>query len=294
MYDYKKGLQAMAVCYFIWGFQPLYYAIDNEIDTFFLLCCRIIWAAICCLIILKIQGKISLLTCVFKDSAVLKREVPAAFLLLADWGIYLYAVRNGRVLECSMGYYIMPLVMFMLGAFVFKEKVNWRHFAVLIFVVAGIILSINGFGRFPYVTVLLSLCFAIYSGIKKSLTVDSVVSTSAEIIILVPLALIYIILFCRGENGLLSLTFSRLLFIIGSGIVTAVPMVCFSVGLKYLPLTFTSIIEYTSPTLGIFCSLILGETLSSRKLLSFIFIWIGVALYIFNLLYENKKRSFDS
>lgn len=152
--NYRKGLGAMSVCFFVWGFQPLYWYmctnVCGEIDTFFIMACRIIWAAVACLCILKVQGKLPQLWAVFKDKQVLKREMPASVLLFGDWLVYLWAVQNGRVLECSLGYYIQPLVVFALGAVIFREKMNWRHFVIIAIVVVGIVFSTSGFGGVPY------------------------------------------------------------------------------------------------------------------------------------------------
>lgn len=200
--DYRKGLPAMGVCFLFWGFQPLYWFmctnLCGQIDTFFLMACRIIWAAVCCLCILKVQGKLPQLWAVFRDRQVLKREIPASVLLFGDWLVYLWAVQNGRVLECSLGYYIQPLVVFALGAVIFKEKMSWRHFIIIAIVVVGIVLSTSGFGGVPYVTIALALMFAVYAAIKKSLTIDSIVSTSAEILMMVPVALLFVLLFRMG------------------------------------------------------------------------------------------------
>ena len=101
---------------------------------------------------------------------VLKREMPASVLLFGDWLVYLWAVQNGRVLECSLGYYIQPLVVFALGAVIFKEKMSWRHFIIIAIVVVGIVLSTSGFGGVPYVTIALALMSIIlieYAGFHK-------------------------------------------------------------------------------------------------------------------------------
>ena len=169
--DYRRGLPAMAACFLIWGFQPLYWYmctnVCGEIDTFFLMACRIIWAAVTCLCILKVQGKLPQLWAVFKDKQVLKRELPASVFLFGDWIVYLWAVQNGRVLECSLGYYIQPLVVFVLGAVIFKEKMSWRHFIIIGIVVVGIVLSASGFGGVPYVTIALALMFAVYAASRR-------------------------------------------------------------------------------------------------------------------------------
>lgn len=278
-YDYRRGLPAMAGCYLIWGFQPLYYVLDSEVDTFFLLICRIVWASVVCLAILAAQHKLGLLARIFTDKKKLAREIPASVLLLADWSIYLFAVRYGRIMEVSMGYYIMPLVMIFFGAFIFRERIRAGHIAALVSVVIGIILSVEGFGGFPAVTISLSLCFAIYSAIKKGLTDDSIVTTTAEILIMLPAAIIALIIFNGTNDWISGVTFTRQMFLMGSGIVTGLPMVFFAIGVRKIPLRLTGIFQYVSPSIGIICSLILGETFSPEKLISFAFIWVGVIIY---------------
>lgn len=289
--NYKKGIPTLLLCFFIWGFQPLYWYICGEWDTYFLLACRIIWAAVCCLCILWVQGKLPQLLEVFRDKNILKREIPASVFLLADWGVYLWAVQNGRVLECSLGYYIQPIVVFVLGAVIFREKVSWRHIVILAVVVVGIVLSTDGFNGIPYVTILLAVCFAIYAAIKRSLRIDSVVSTSAEIVMMVPLALLFILFFRMGDTGMASITPLRQLMLLGAGVVTAMPMVLYSVGVKYLPLMTAGFCQYLSPTLAIVCGMIMGEYLTAEKLRSFYFIWAGVLLYCLNTVYEERKKA---
>lgn len=289
--NYKKGIPTLLLCFFIWGFQPLYWYICGEWDTYFLLACRIIWAAVCCLCILWAQGKLPQLLEVFRDKNILKREIPASVFLLADWGVYLWAVQNGRVLECSLGYYIQPIVVFILGAVIFREKVSWRHIVILAVVVVGIVLSTDGFNGIPYVTILLAVSFAIYAAIKRSLRIDSVVSTSAEIVMMVPLALLFILFFRMGDTGMASITPLRQLMLLGAGVVTAMPMVLYSVGVKYLPLMTAGFCQYLSPTLAIVCGMIMGEYLTAEKLRSFYFIWAGVLLYCLNTVYEERKKA---
>ena len=289
--NYKKGIPTLLLCFFIWGFQPLYWYICGEWDTYFLLACRIIWAAVCCLCILWAQGKLPQLLEVFRDKNILKREIPASVFLLADWGVYLWAVQNGRVLECSLGYYIQPIVVFILGAVIFREKVSWRHIVILAVVVVGIVLSTDGFNGIPYVTILLAVCFAIYAAIKRSLRIDSVVSTSAEIVMMVPLALLFILFFRIGDTGMASITPLRQLMLLGAGVVTAMPMVLYSVGVKYLPLMTAGFCQYLSPTLAIVCGMVMGEYLTAEKLRSFYFIWAGVLLYCLNTVYEERKKA---
>lgn len=291
VYDYKKGLSALMGCFLLWGFQPLYWYLCAGMDTFFLMAGRIIWAGVFCVLLLWVQGKLPQLWALFRSRQAMKREIPAAVLLFGDWIVYLWAVQNGRVLECSLGYYIQPLVVFAFGALVFREKLSWRHLLILAVVAVGIVLSASGFGGVPYVTIALALMFAVYAAIKKSLTIDSIVSTTAEILMMAPVALLFVLLCRMGDNGLGGLTLSRQLLVMGSGVVTAAPMLLYAIGVRRLPLMTTGICQYLSPTLGILCGLIMGESLSREKLISFAFIWVGVLLYTLNSLYEERRRA---
>lgn len=289
-YNYKKGLSALILCFFIWGFQPMYWYLCGDTDTFFLMASRTIWAAVCCLVILKVQGKLPQLWAIFRDKKILLREMAATVFLMTDWVVYLWAVRSGHVLESSLGYYLEPLSCFFFGAVVFHEKVNWRHFAILAVVITGICLSTRGFGGVPYVTITLALCFAVYAAIKKSLTIDSIVCTTAEILLAVPMMLLYIAFFRMGDNGMAALTLQRQLLLIGSGIVTGVPMLFYGIGIENLPLITVGICQYLSPTLSIFCGMLLGEAFTKEKLPGFLCIWLGVILYTANTIWEEKRR----
>lgn len=289
-YNYKKGLPAILICLLMWGFQPLYWMLCRQFDTFFLMASRIIWAAVFCMLIIVLQGKLPLLTAVFKDRKTLLTEAAASLFLFADWIIYLWAVQNSRVLEVSLGYYIMPLMMFSFGAFIYKERLSWTHFLVLAAVVTGICFSVKGFGKVSFVTVSLALSFAVYAAIKKGLSVDSVVSTTSEILLMVPVAVAFIIIFRRAELVDTVTNLSSLACLAGGGLVTAAPMVCYSIGVSCLPLTMAAVLEYLSPTLSIICGVIMGETLTRDKAISFVLMWIGVGLFIYDTM-KNRNTS---
>ena len=131
---------------------------------------------------------------------------------------------------------------------------------------------------------------AIYAAIKKSLTIDSIVSTTSEILMMVPVALLFILFFRMGDNGMGSMTVVKQLLMIGGGVITGLPMVFYSIGVRHLPLMTTGICQYISPSLSIICGAIMGEALTREKLVSFLFIWTGVILYVLNTVYEEKQK----
>ena len=277
--EVRIGLFAMLGCYLLWGFQPLYWAIDDSFDFMFLMAARTLSAAVFCTAIVAAQGHLGQIREVFRSPKILMREIPAAVFLFGDWFVYIWAVQNGQVLECSVGYYIMPLVVFAFGALIFREKCRPFHFVALAFMIAAIVIPAVALGTLPWVSVSLSLMFSIYAAIKKSLTLDSIVSTTCEIIIMAPFMLVYMLLFRRGEGGMASVDALHFLYLVGAGIVTASPMLFYSIAVKRLRLLTVSIGQYLSPTLAIVCSLILHEEITPMKLLTFGLIWIGIVIF---------------
>ena len=275
----RVGFISILICYCLWGFQPLYWHLDSTFDSMFLMASRAVAAAMFCLLLLAVQGKLGQLRTVFLDPKVLIREVAASVFLFGDWFVFIWGVQHQQVLECSVGYCIQPLVVFAFGALLFHEKCRPYHFIALAFMIAGIAVSALALGALPWVTVSLALMFAFYAAIKKSLTVDSIVSTSSEILIMAPFLLAYLLIFRRGPGGLAELNLPRILFLLGGGVITGLPMLLYSVGVKQLRLITVSIGQYISPTLGILCSLILREEITREKLISLAFIWAGILIY---------------
>ncbi len=279
--QFRKGILPLVCCYGIWGVQPMYWALFGDTDNLFLMASRVIWAAVSCVALVALQGKLTQLGAVFRSRSLFLREFAAMVFLAADWFIYLIAVRTGHVLEACMGYYIEPFVVFAFGALVFHETITWKHFVILGILAVGICFSSQGVGSAPQYTVLLALSFAFYSAIKKGLEIDSIVSTTAEILIMFPFMLAFILLFRRGDNGLASVDGAKLLLLMGSGIITAAPMLLFALGVKHLPLTALGIFQYMSPTIALICSLLfMGETMTPGKLIGFLLTWVGVIGYM--------------
>ena len=286
----RAGFLSIVACYCLWGLQPLYWNLDHTFDSMFLMATRAVAAGLFCLILLAAQGKLGQLKAAFCDPKILAREIPAALFLFGDWFVFIWAVQHRQELECSVGYFIQPLVVFTFGALLFREKCRPYHFAALLFMVAGILVSTLALGALPWVTVSLALMFAFYAAIKKSLRIDSIVSTSCEILLMAPFLLAYLLIFRRGPGGLAELNLPRTLFLLGGGVITGLPMLLYSIGVKQLRLMTASIGQYISPTLGLLCSLILHEEITWEKLVSLAFIWVGILIYAGFTLRDLKKQ----
>lgn len=286
----KKSLLLVLACYFIWGFQPLYWALLEHMDSYFLMAARVLSGAFVSVLFLALQGRLSELAALFRNKTTMKYLVPAAFLLLADWAVFLIAVQSGRVLDTSLGYFMGPLVVFLLSVFLFREKCSPLKAVAIALSVLGVAVSALKFGRFPMVSLVLALDFSIYGAVKKYVHVEPVLSIAAETIIMSPLALLYILFFRMGTDGVAALAGVDFLLLLGAGVVTVVPMMLYSHGVNDLPLMMMGFFQYLSPTLSMFCGFLMGESLSPDRLTSFIFIWAALAVFSFAIIREERQK----
>ncbi|MDD3921299.1 MAG: EamA family transporter RarD [Eubacteriales bacterium] len=285
----RKSLVCLFISYVLWGCQSLYWALLSELDSMFILACRIIWAALLLVLLLMLQRRIPELTAVFKNRQTMRYLVPATLFLLVDWGVFIWAVQAGHVLDVSMGYYMMPLVVFLTGIVLFRERCSIWQFIAIGLAAAGVFFSIFRYGNFPLVSVVLSIAFAVYAALKKYAKVEPVVSIAAESLMLSPLALIYILLFGMGQGAMGSVNVGNQLLLILSGVVTALPMILYAEGVNNLPFYVLAICQYISPTIGIFCGLFLGEQLTEDKLVTFLFIWVALIIFTVATAMQEKK-----
>lgn len=291
----KKYVLLVTSGYVIWGVQPLFWGLMGYIDSMLTLAMRVIWAAVFAVCILAATRRLPELKALFKDKSKIKFLAPAMLFLLADWGLFIYAVQAGHVLDTSLGYYMAPFVIFALGMVVFKEKPNALMLIAISLAVIGVAISAIQYGRFPLISVALSLLFAIYGAIKKFAQVESVLSIAAETIMMIPMALAFLLISPIGRNGLVQSTAIDHLLFVGAGVITALPMMLYSLGVLKLPFVMLGFMQYISPTLSLFCGLLMGETITPDKLVTFAFIWAALTVYIISvLLQEKKKRSLEA
>ena len=288
----QKDYLLTIICYVVRGFQPLYYAIKPDTDAMFLLMSRILWAGVFVTSIVLVQERGKEIIATFKKKdLMLKHIVPGAIFNFLDWGVYMWAVMNGHILATSMAYYIAPLAVCYFGVIFFKEKMTWQMGVATAIIVAGVLFAGDGFGNSPLITIILMFCFAAYAAFMKGVKEDSPLCTSVMMILAAPAAIIYIAIFRMGENGMASVDLGIQFFLIGAGIVTVLPILIYASCVKRLPMTIMGFLQYLSPTLGIVCSYLMGETMGKNEYILFGFIWTGVLLYSIVTAIREKKEN---
>lgn len=287
MSDTTKGVIAIIAACTVWGLSPLFYYMLRHVPPLELLSHRTIWSLVLFSLILGVQGRLREIRSILSGRTAFLVAL-AAIVISVNWGGFILSVQIGMVVEASLGYFIFPLIMAMLGAVFFGESLSGsKLFAVFLAVAAVLVLTI-GLGVAPWLAFLLGGTFAGYGVIKKLLTVGPVVSVTAEVLTLAPLALLWLAgtHFAGwegivGRNGAVFGTaiFDSLL-LIASGLLTAGPLILFSYASRRLTLSTVGVVQYLNPSLQFFCAVaLLGETVTLWHMIAFPMIWAALAIY---------------
>jgi len=213
----------------------------------------------------------------------------AAVVIGVNWGLFIYGVNNDHVIETSMGYFINPLVTVLLGVFVLGERLRRPQWvAVGIAALAVAVLTID-YGRPPWIALALALSFATYGLVKKTIGVGAVAGLTVETLVLAPVALAYLaVLGASGHGHFTGHGAGHVALIVGTGVVTAVPLLCFAGAASRVPLTTLGLMQYLTPTLQFLLGLLVfSEPMPHTRWIGYGLIWL--ALGVFSV--ESLRRS---
>ena len=293
--EYKKGIFFALGAYVLWGILPIYWELIDHIGAFEILAFRIIFSMIFMILLLVVGRKqreafLRDVNQLFIHPVQLVAIIVAGYVITINWGTFIWAVTNGHVLQSSLGYYINPLVSIVLALIFLKERFNKFEWLAIIFALIGVLYMTIKIGEFPFVSIMLALSFGVYGLLKKIVHIDAISSIAIECIVTAPAGIIYVIYLWQQHHMTFGFNMSSF-WLVFSGAVTAIPLILFSAGAKRIPLSLTGFIQYVGPTimfiLGIF---VFKEKFDVHQLITFIFIWIGIILYIISQ-YMNIKRN---
>ncbi len=287
-----KSLASLLLCYIIWGMQPLYWDLLEGFNSMFILCCRIVMCMAFTWIFLACTGKTRELLATFRNPQLMKYLAPAALFLCFDWALFNWSVANGHVLDVALGYYMNPMVIFITGITLFREKGSVLEFAAVAVACAGVIISAIGYGSFPLVSVLCAVSWPAYATVKKAAHADPMISMSVESTLLAPFALIASIVFFPGTGGWADITLANTPLLILTGVITAAPIILYTVGVNGMPFKVVGILQYLSSTISFICGfLFMGEEVTRSKLVMFGFIIAGLILFTIGSFRRQKEQA---
>jgi chloramphenicol-sensitive protein RarD len=291
--DYIIGHFSALGAYLIWGVLPIYWKQLDHIPAQEILAHRIFWGFIF-LLLFNIFSNRKRYFHLLKERKKRNSMFLTAGLIAINWMIFIYAVTSEQILAASLGYFINPLVSVLLGMLFLKEKLNPLKTIAVIFALTGVAYLGFNYGELPWISVGLALSFGLYGMFKKIFNLDSINSIMIETMTLSVVCISFLtILGVKGEGHFLTHSFNTDIYLIISGIVTMLPLFLFAEGARKIPLSSVGFLQYFAPTLMFLIGVLkYKEPLTNTYLVSFLFIWAGLAFYSANILRNQVRKGY--
>ncbi len=297
MSEQIKGIIALIMACVIWGFAALYYKQIAHIPPLEVLSHRTLWALVFLFTLLAYMRRLSEIKEMLFDKRSLMIVVLAALLISVNWFTYIVSVQIGRVVESSFGYYIFPLVAVVLGYLFLGERLAPLQWFAVGLASCAVVLLAFGLGVTPWISLILAFSLGFYGLCKKTLIAGPVVSVIGEVIILAPIALLWLLgvhymgwLDVSGRTGGYFGHGWNTALLMFAGPITATPLVLMSYGMKRLTLASSGLVQYLNPTLqfGVGAFLFL-EPITQWHFAAFGLIWIALGIYSYDALRDERS-----
>jgi chloramphenicol-sensitive protein RarD len=286
LYGFLFGLAAFAA----WGFLPVYWKQMQAVSPFEILCHRIVWSCVFLTVIISLQKRWREVGSIVKAPSKLKGLILSGFLIGFNWFVYIWAVNSGRVVETSLGYYINPMINVLLGFLLLGETFSRLQCIAVLFALAGVVYSLIVYGALPKFALTLAITFALYGYARKKIQAAPIPGLLIETTVLFVPALVYIFFRLISADSYFMKNLGLTLWMIGSGVVTSLPLLWFAAAAKKLNLSTIGILQYLAPSiafiLGVF---VYKEAFTHHNLITFGCIWAGVFLYAWESLMKNRS-----
>lgn len=280
--DVDRGTLLAFAAYGLWGLFPLYFHALRPAGAWEILAHRILWTLLFCVVVLAVMRDISWVRPLLARPRMLAGITAAAVFIAVNWVVYISAVTSGNTSEAALGYFLNPLVTVALGVVVLGERLRVLQWvAVAIGMLAAVYLGVSG-GRVPFMALTLAVSFALYGLIKKKLgaTLEAVHGLTVETVVLVPVAVVALLVV--GAHG--GLEFGQhggvhTALLVGSGVATALPLLCFAAAARRIPLVTIGLIQFITPVMQLLCAvLLLGEHMPRERWIGFGIVWVALSV----------------
>lgn len=287
----QDGLVFAAGAFIMWGLLPIYWKNLEVVPAFELLCNRIVWSMFFVGALLTLKSRWPEVGRALADKKGKLLLTASSALIGCNWFVYIWAVNHGHVVDTSMGYYMTPLMNALLGFIFMKERLNRLQALAISLAAVGVTYSIIDYGKIPVIALTLAVSFALYGLVRKVMKVESLPGLFIETAVLFPVSAGYLAwLAFTGDISNIRVGLPENLLLLGSGAVTSLPLIFFAHGARRLRLVTLGMMQYIAPTLALMLGvLVYEEPFSGTRLITFIFIWTGIVIYVSDGLHKSIK-----
>ncbi|GAB3660874.1 EamA family transporter RarD [Nocardioides korecus] len=291
MDEQRRGLLLGASAYAMWGLFPLYWPLLKPAGAVEILAHRVVWSMVTMLVLTVVLGRLSHLRAIVRTPRTLALLSVAAVVIAFNWGGFIYGVNAGRVVEVSLGYFINPLVTVLLGVVVLGERLRRLQWAALALAAVAVVVLTVDYGHPPWIAFLLAFSFGSYGLAKKQADVGAVESLTFETVVLLPLALGWLVfLGATGRGGFTAHGTGHGLLLVTTGLVTAIPLICFGAAATRVSMTTIGLLQYLTPTLQFILGLVVfHEAMTPVKWVGFALVWAALVLVTTETLHHHQR-----
>lgn len=287
----RLGVLLALAAYFIWGIAPAYFKLIYYVPADEILTHRVIWSFFFMVALMSISRQWPRVKVLLQTPKKIFMLALSAVLIGGNWLLFIWAVNNHHMLEASLGYFINPLVNILLGMIFLGERFRRMQWLAVILAACGVLVQLWTFGSLPLIALGLAFSFAFYGLVRKKIAVDAQTGMLFETLWLLPVAAIYLFGIAdsstshMGQNPL-----SLNLLLVAAGVVTTIPLLCFTGAATRLRLSTLGFFQYIGPTLMFLLAVTLyGEVPGADKMLTFAFIWVALAIFVMDAVYTLRR-----
>lgn len=279
--------------YLMWGLFPLFFPLLKPATALEILAHRVLWTLVFVVGALLVRRRWAWLRAIVRDRRRLTILAIASVVIAVNWGVYIWAVNHGHVVEAALGYYINPLVTVLLGVVLLHERLRpWQWTAVAVASCAVVVLTVD-LGRPPWIALVLAFSFATYGLMKNQVRMPALESLGVETALLaVPAALVLAHLKASGQLVFGGPQVHVTVLLVSVGAVTAVPLLLFAAAASRIPLSTMGLLQYVTPTLQFVIGLwVVHETMSAGRWVGFMMVWLALAVFSVDSLRAARARA---
>ncbi|MGW5923334.1 EamA family transporter RarD [Nocardia fluminea] len=272
------GVVFGAGAYLIWGSFAAFFGLLSFAAPAEVVAQRIVWTLVVVLVVLTLTGRLGGLRGI--DARTWRLAAAASAALSLNWGVYVFGVTTGHIVECALGYFINPLVTVAIGVLLFRERLTGAQWAALgLGALAVVVLTVD-YGRPPVIALILACSFATYGLVKKVIRLDALPGIAAEGIVAVPFALAFLIVLLATGRSEMTSSPAHFGLMLATGPVTLLPLLLFAVAAKRVPLSTMGILQYLTPALQMAWGVaVMHEPMPASRWAGFALIWTALAVF---------------
>jgi chloramphenicol-sensitive protein RarD len=287
----RRGVRVGLLAYLIWGFLTIYWKQLDAFRAIELIAWRMVGAAVVMAVIVTVRRTWPTIVAALTDAGTVRRLIVAALLLTANWGSYVWAVTNDRVIETALGYFMAPLATMSIGVLVLHERpTSAQRFAFVCATVAVVVLTVS-YGRPPWIALALAATWSLYGLSKRRIHLGAIESLAGETFILIAPAVAALIVFSTQPDSVVESASTRQwVFVLGTGVITAVPLMLFAFAAKTIPFTLLGPLNLVVPIINFVLGwAVYDEPVPLDRLIGFTFVWIALLAVIWDTIRRARN-----